>query len=107
MGFPEDRAKMALKYYKNNFDRAMDYLINNDESKDYKINVENFHRSSSSSFTPDEDNLKMLMEMGYGRSQSVYALRITSNNLEHACNYLMQNGGRGETMHRHHHHHHQ
>jgi uncharacterized UBP type Zn finger protein len=28
MGFPEDRAKKALKHFRNNIDMAMDHLIN-------------------------------------------------------------------------------
>ena len=28
MGFPEERAKAALKHFRNNVDMAMDYLIN-------------------------------------------------------------------------------
>jgi UBA/TS-N domain len=32
-----------------------------------------------------------LIEMGYERNDALYALRITSNNLEHACTYLMNN----------------
>lgn len=33
----------------------------------------------------------MLIEMGYEREDSIYALRVTNNNLEHACTYLMSN----------------
>jgi len=33
----------------------------------------------------------MLVDMGYEREDAVYALRVTSNNLEHACQYLMTN----------------
>ena len=29
--------------------------------------------------------------MGYEKEDAVYALKITSNNLEHACTYLMNN----------------
>lgn len=28
MGFPEDRVKRVLKHFRNNFDMAMDHLIN-------------------------------------------------------------------------------
>lgn len=31
------------------------------------------------------------MEMGYGREDSVYALKVTDNNLENACTYLLSN----------------
>jgi len=33
----------------------------------------------------------MLKEMGYSESDSRYALAVTSNNLEHACTFLMNN----------------
>jgi len=33
----------------------------------------------------------MLVDMGYEREDGVYALRVTANNLEHACQYLMTN----------------
>ena len=33
----------------------------------------------------------MLTEMGYEREDAIYALRVTSNNLEHACQYLLNN----------------
>lgn len=33
----------------------------------------------------------MLTEMGYGRDDAIYALRVTSNNLEQACTYLLSN----------------
>jgi len=33
----------------------------------------------------------MLMEMGYERPDAIYALKVTGNNLENACSYLMSN----------------
>jgi UBA/TS-N domain len=33
----------------------------------------------------------MLGGMGYDREQSVYALKISNNNLDYACNYLLNN----------------
>jgi uncharacterized UBP type Zn finger protein len=33
----------------------------------------------------------MLMEMGYERQDAIYALRVTGNNLENACSFLMSN----------------
>ena len=29
--------------------------------------------------------------MGYDRDQSIYALKVSGNNLEHACTFIMQN----------------
>jgi hypothetical protein len=34
MGFPEDRAKLVLKHFKNNLDLSMDYLINTPPESD-------------------------------------------------------------------------
>ena len=38
--------------------------------------------SSATAFVPDEDSLKMLLEMGYAREDAVIALRICGNHLE-------------------------
>ena len=92
MGFPEERSKAALKHFRNNIDTAMDYLINTPpENDEILFRSSSQSQSQASSFNPDESALTMLMEMGYGREDSVYALRVTSNNLEHACTYLMNN----------------
>jgi len=34
MGFTEARSKKALVFFKNNFESAMAYMLNNDESRD-------------------------------------------------------------------------
>jgi hypothetical protein len=41
--------------------------------------------------------------MGYQTDDAIYALQVSSNNLEHACTYLLSNPGssytsRGEMM---------
>lgn len=41
MGFPEERAKKALVHFKNNFNLAMDYLINNDPVMDVNLRGNN------------------------------------------------------------------
>jgi len=43
------------------------------------------------SFTPNSDALKMLLEMGYSREDSVCALRVCGNSLENACSFLINN----------------
>eukprot|EP00347_Sterkiella_histriomuscorum_P023141 403335791 len=97
MGFEEERSKKVLKHFKNNMNMAMDYIINtppeNDQilSSDSAAQSDPQHTHSVATFTPNEDSLKMLMEMGYEREDSIYALRVTANNLEQACTYLLSN----------------
>lgn len=33
----------------------------------------------------------MLVEMGYEKNNAIYALKVTSNNVEHACSFLLSN----------------
>lgn len=42
-------------------------------------------------FKADPDSLNMLLEMGYARNDALIALKITSNNLEQACTFLLNN----------------
>ena len=45
MGFPEERAKLALKHFRNNIDRAMDHLLNSPDDSALQSNG-NTDRSS-------------------------------------------------------------
>lgn len=78
----------------------MDYLLNTLEENDAAtINTStssvssgsNQNSMSATSFSPNQDALGTLQEMGYERDDAIYALRVTGNNLEHACTYLMSN----------------
>ena len=106
MGFPKERVEKVLKHFKNNMNVAMDYLLNTPEENDAAhITTAQQPQSSASSmvggmigssmssqqFAPDQDALNMLMEMGYERQDAIYALRVTGNNLENACAFLMSN----------------
>ena len=42
-------------------------------------------------FKCDPDSLNMLLEMGYAENDALIALKITSNNLEQACTFLLNN----------------
>lgn len=42
-------------------------------------------------FSPNQDSLKILLEMGYQRDDCLVALQITENNLEAACTFLINN----------------
>lgn len=74
----------------------MDYLINTPEEADDQTfgsseGGSSLSQSRPESFSPNVDALNTLVEMGYDRDDSIYALRVTGNNLEHACSYLMSN----------------
>lgn len=90
MGFTEDRSKKALKKFRNNIDSAMDFLLNAPPDQDI-IDDEDESGSNRQNNEINEEALKTLMEMGYGREDAIYALRITNNNVEHACTYLLSN----------------
>jgi uncharacterized UBP type Zn finger protein len=79
----------------------MDYLLNTPEENDAAtINTStsvssgrasNQNSMNGTGFAPNQDALQTLQEMGYERDDAIYALRVTGNNLEHACTYLMSN----------------
>jgi len=54
--------------------------------------------ANSASFTPNQDALKTLLEMGYEREDAMIALRIADNNLEGACTFLISNPNPSVTM---------
>lgn len=42
-------------------------------------------------FKADPSALNMLIEMGYPEEDAIIALKVTSNNLENACTFIMNN----------------
>ena len=106
MGFSERRAKKAL--LENNMDRnmAMEWLLNNSEvaSEDelpssqtdepmdtgsVKVQPRRRVKTRSRTFVPNPDHLKLLLEMGFSKDQSIRALRINNNNPSTACDWLL------------------
>lgn len=69
----------------------MDYMITTPQEADAHMIQSSGGRNEVQIFTANEDALNTLIEMGYERNDALYALRITSNNVEHACSYLMSN----------------
>jgi uncharacterized UBP type Zn finger protein len=67
MGFPEERARPALVHFRNNMDRAMDYLMNTPPEADAHILSNGMPQRSEEIFTANEDALNTLIEMGYNR----------------------------------------
>lgn len=49
-------------------------------------------------FKADTDALNMLLEMGYSQNDALIALKVTSNDLENACTFLMSNPNPAESL---------
>jgi len=49
-------------------------------------------------FKADPDALSMLLEMGYSRDDALISLKVTSNNLEQACTFLMNNPNPAQSL---------
>ena len=49
-------------------------------------------------FKADPDSLNMLLEMGYSRDDAQIALKITQNNLEQACTFLLNNPNPAQSL---------
>ena len=49
-------------------------------------------------FKADPDSLNMLLEMGYPRDDAVIALKISDNNLEQACTFLLSNPNPAQSL---------
>jgi len=98
MGFTESKSKRALKRCRNNLNMAMEQILNTpeEESEDEEMSQEG-ESSSLTDFQPNAECLTSLMEMGFDESQSVHALRITNNNYQAACSYLLSNGNVAES----------
>lgn len=102
MGFSEARSKKALVHFKNNFESAMAYMLNNDEQRDATMFAADAPLQPRSLLgpqsAPNSDALKTLLEMGYQREDAAVALRVTDNNVEAACTFLINNPNPSLTM---------
>ncbi|TNV81198.1 hypothetical protein FGO68_gene9925 [Halteria grandinella] len=85
MGFPEERARSALRHFQGDQSMSMDYLMYTPQSHDDEI------FESGLPVAIGEDHLTLLMEFGYKREDVVYALKLCGNNVELACSFLLQN----------------
>jgi len=104
MGFTEGRAKKALLLNKMNTSLAMEWLLEHegDPDIDDPLTPEQLHvlqirkNPSPSSFSPDPVAVSKLKDMGFKEEDIAEALRITNNNSEAACAYLLGEGGEAE-----------
>jgi len=93
MGFPENRAKKALTLMRMNVQLAMEWLLEHgdDPNIDDPIPEEAVSRIArqETTFTPNAEAMRKLKDMGFSEEDVTQALRITNNNQEAACAWLL------------------
>jgi len=98
MGFTEEHSKKALIL--NNMDKAlaMEWLLNHTEETDETPSSSQSqgaeeplykYRSRSRQFKANPNHLDNLLAMGFVREESIEALRISGNNPNTACDWLL------------------
>jgi len=98
MGFPEGRAKKALLLNRMNASLAMEWLLEHDGDPDLDepLSQDQMRQLSgrrNAPFTPDPAAIAKLKDMGFQEEDIAQALRVTNNNSEAACAYLLGEGG--------------
>jgi len=100
MGFPEGRSKKALLLNRMNPALAMEWLLEHDGDADIDepLNPQQLRQFSrrATRFSPDQAAITKLKDMGFAEEDIIQALRITNNNSEAACAYLLGEGGEAE-----------
>jgi len=108
MGFTEGRSKKALLLNRMNAPLAMEWLLEHESdpdideplSQDQLASVQGRTRGSATpspaTFTPDPAAVAKLKDMGFKEEDIAEALRVTNNNSEASCAYLLGEGGEAE-----------
>ncbi|CDW90121.1 ubiquitin-associated domain-containing protein 1-like [Stylonychia lemnae] len=110
MGFNEDQAKSALIRFRNNLDQAMNYLLSGEDaemnsnstqssvqiSQDNNSGIQPQQQLQQTQSQLNEDYVSQLMDMGFGRQEVISALRLSRNDYELACDYLLNSESRYE-----------
>jgi len=99
MGFSEKISKHALLLFNMDKKQAMEWLLNNPHDE---VNIEEEptpstssstvtykYRSRKKSFVPNQNHLANLLAMGFSRDDSVLALKVSGNNANAACEWLL------------------
>lgn len=91
MGFPLEGCKRAVFNTNNSgAEAAMNWVMEHMGDPDFAtpFTPPGAKKSSSKDFVPDENNLVMIMSMGFTRDQAVKALKATDNNVERAADWI-------------------
>ncbi|XP_064616494.1 ubiquitin-associated domain-containing protein 1-like isoform X2 [Liolophura sinensis] len=120
MGFPEVKARKALKLNRMNVMEAMEWLFQHESDPDTEVTVsteeqepvseegavggsdpaegepshvnkllENFRAFRRREFKPNSRSLQNLVEMGFDEKEAIDALRVSGNNQDAACDWLL------------------
>ncbi|XP_053379534.1 ubiquitin carboxyl-terminal hydrolase 5-like [Mercenaria mercenaria] len=89
MGFPIEGCKKAVYHTGNSgVEPAMNWVMEHMEDPDFGMPFEVPGAKKSSSFTPNEEALAMIMSMGFNRDQATKALKATDNNVERGVEWI-------------------
>ena len=88
LGCDEELSKKALEICNNDFENAIAWIFNPNSQKD---NVEILD-------TPNESLIQSIMEFGFDRTQSIFALKKTNNSLERSVDYLFSHRDEHSTL---------
>jgi len=87
LGFSKNAATRALFHTKNSsIEEATEWMFTHMEDADFNEPL-NLSKKEEGPVV-DEENVAMLMSMGFDRSQAVKALKATSNNIERATEWI-------------------
>lgn len=89
MGFPLEGCKRAVFHTGNaGVEPAMNWVMEHMEDADFALPFKVPGAKKSSSSTPNEEAVGMIMSMGFVREQAIKALQATENNVERAIEWI-------------------
>ncbi|KAL4221190.1 Ubiquitin carboxyl-terminal hydrolase 5 [Mactra antiquata] len=98
MGFPIEGCKKAVYHTGNTgVESAMNWVMEHMGDPDFGAPFEVPGAKKSSSFTPNEEAMAMIMSMGFTPDQAKKALKATDNNLERAAEWIFSHADEIET----------
>lgn len=98
MGFSVEGCKKALiNTGNNNIEAAMNWVFEHQSDSDFDTPYD-IPTSISTGDEPNEENLAMIVSMGFSRAHAVHALSMTNNNVEAAIDWATNNPDNHSTL---------
>lgn len=99
MGFSVEGCKKGLiNTGNNNIEAAMNWLFEHQSDPDFDTPYD-IPASVSTADEPNEENLAMILSMGFSRAHAIRALSMTNNNVEAAIDWATNNPDDQSTLH--------
>ena len=99
MGFSVEGCKKALIHTgNNNIEAAMNWVFEHQSDPDFDTPYD-IPASISTASEPNEENVGMILSMGFSRAHAIRALSMTNNNLEAAIDWATNNPDDHSTIH--------